>query len=309
MATGHAQTHTLATSAMPKQKTPSPRFRLIAAAGIIAIAIIAFLVNTQRDHNQKPIAPDEQWAPQPPANVGTAEQVFTPETIEAIDEVATQPAAPGPEPAPRVDPCARTKEEITAFFSALENKPYVKAYELGEPLIDHIGTLVIKLLNNPPVVADETGDLLTVLKNTAHFYRILGPKDLSLIKDILANEYNDLEYIWARIYRWQEIAPECESTSLTLRFPLKKTYEYAAFFLNTLGGQSYLFRRDSHIRVLTRYYCLLFLAQADKAGLNRYGIDLADTLRSVADDIRNADSLEYQEDYLKTLAALSATPK
>jgi hypothetical protein len=35
-------------------------------------------------------------------------------------------------------------------------------------------------------------------------------------------------------------------------------YEYASY-LNTLGGRSYLMRRDSKVRLLTTYYCILVL--------------------------------------------------
>lgn len=206
--------------------------------------------------------------------------------------------------APEPTPCQRLAEELSAFFSHLEGQEYIRAYELNEPINQTLNKLIIKLLNNPPIISQETEDLFTVLKNTAHFYRILGHKDLSLIKDILSYEQNDAEHLMALFYENFLTQGDCPENTAKIQMPLSKMYEYAGFFLNTLGGQSYLFRRDSRIRLLAKYYCTLILDQATQKGLNRYNIDETYTLDSVTKEIQDADSLENQAHYLTTLTAM-----
>ena len=285
---------------MPKQRQTSSRSLLIALALVlIVLGVIFFVVKNPFGDNKKPIPETGLTAPPATPAVPAPKPVpFTPEPVSAA-------APPPPEEAlkqPPPDPCAQTADDIRRFFTGIENKPYIKAYDLKDGLATHIDTIVIKLLNNPPMMEGEKSDLLTVLKNTAHFYRVLGPKDLSLLKDILTNEYNDIEYLLTRLYRWHQLAPSCAGSDLGFRFPVAKSYRYAVFFLDTLGGQSYLFRRDSHLRLLARYYCLLVIDEARAAGVDSFHIDTTDIRRSLIDDIRNADSLEYQQDYLTALA-------
>lgn len=60
-------------------------------------------------------------------------------------------------------------------------------------------------------------------------------------------------------------------------------------------------RRDSTVRTLAKYYCVLILDQAVKHSLNKYNIDLAYHLKSAINDIENNDFLEKTESYLATL--------
>ncbi len=263
---------------------------------IVILAILGLLALKFVYNRQQPPLPEEWKIPQaknPDSSHASAveQPSATPtdlsnhQTVEAVKTPLT--------------PCMKTSEEISSFYKHLEEQEYIKAYEIQEPIGDYINKIVIKLLNNPPVIAAETNNLLTVLKNTAHFYRVLGPKDISLIKDILTYENDDLEVLMATFYRWSQ-QQNCKS-STTLQLPLKKMYEHAAFFLNTLGGQSYLFRRDSRLRILTRYYCTLIVDQANKENINKYNLDSANIVRSVLQEVTSTEVLEDQDLYIKTL--------
>ena len=46
------------------------------------------------------------------------------------------------------------------------------------------------------------------------------------------------------------------------------------FFLNTLGGRSYMLRRESKLRMLVSYYAILIVDRANDEKFNRYGIDV-----------------------------------
>lgn len=209
-----------------------------------------------------------------------------------------------------LSPCEMASADIDTFFKHLEKQEYIKAYELHEPIAVHLNKIFIKLLNNPPIVAGETNNLFTVLKNTAHFYRVLGPKDLSLLRDILKYENDDIEHLFNLFYSWSQL-PHCEVNGLNLRLPLPKLYEHAAFFLNTLGGQSYLFRRDSRLRTLIRYYSILIIDRAIRKKENKYHITLPDRIKALIKDINAMDGLDNQEQYLNHLRNIlnSLTPK
>ena len=82
-------------------------------------------------------------------------------------------------------------------------------------------------------------------------------------------------------------------------------YEYASFFLHTLGGRSYLMRRDSKVRLLTTYYCILVLDRANDSGMNPNGVDIRPLIVLTANDIRSQKGLIYQKSYLAELSRLA----
>ncbi len=270
---------------------------------LIIILAISLIIKVVYDHKKPPLP--ESW---------TVPQIENPNynrPPEVTNQATNSPppsesASTGTEVKPSIIPCQKTAEAIKSFYNHLAEQDYIKAYELNEPLGDHINKIVIKLLNNPPVVATETSDFFTLLKNTAHFYRILGPKDLSFMKDILNYENDDIEDIMATFYSWSTFK-NCQS-DINLQLPLDKLYEHASFFLNTLGGQSYLFRRDSRIRILTRYYCVLIADRAAKQKKNKYEIDIKGIANSVIKDMQETDVLDNQEQYIKKLQLISKNP-
>ncbi len=234
-----------------------------------------------------------------------------PAVISSVSpRTAEEPPPPVQTAKKELTPCEMTSADINTFFKHLEKQEYIKAYELHEPIAVHLNKILIKLLNNPPIVAGETNNLFTVLKNTAHFYRVLGPKDLSLLRDILKYENNNIEHLLSLFYSWSKL-PDCKVGDLNLRLPLPKLYEHAAFFLNTLGGQSYLFRRDSRLRTLIRYYSILIIDRAIRKDENKYHIALPARIKALIKGINAMDDLDNQEQYLNHLRNIlnSLTPK
>ena len=74
--------------------------------------------------------------------------------------------------------------------------------------------------------------------------------------------------------------------------------------MNTLGGRSYLLRRDAKLRMLVNYYSLLIIDLANEAKLNAYGLDIRPYLDYVFYDINNQKGLMYRQRYLSRLSAL-----
>jgi hypothetical protein len=168
----------------------------------------------------------------------------------------------------------------------------------------HFSRTLEKVFANPPIVTREADDLFSILKNMSHFYRILGRQEINLIKDVMAHETENMEQTMAFFYRWSEIGTPASDNRLDLALPLSSLYEYAGFFINTLGGQAYLFRRDPRIRSLVRYYALLIIDRANDQRMNRYGIDIRLTIDSLIDEMEATQLLNGREEYLTRLAAL-----
>ncbi|MDZ7641045.1 MAG: hypothetical protein U5J62_03330 [Desulfurivibrio sp.] len=234
----------------------------------------------------------------PPAT--TPEQAA--QAARAGEAGSADPAAP---PAPETE-CDKVSGRIKDFFTHLDQRQYIAARQLEEPTRIHFGRLIDQLLAQPPLVSGETDTILGVLDNTTHLYRVLQKENLLLLKEVLQNERDRLEEILATFHRWSIIAPECPPSGLGIHLPLPALYEYAGFFLNTLGGRSYLFRRAPDIRLLTQYYAVLILDRANEAGINRHGLDIRPTIDSLLAEIPPRDDLKQAEEYMATLRELQA---
>jgi len=235
--------------------------------------------------------------------------------IEELTE--KQPAAPTPEEQiketttaknPPLDlksaDCQELDRRVQEFFIHLDDQEYIAAYRLEGGSHAHFKRMVDKLLTNPPIVVRETDSLFTILTNTAHFYRVLGKDNVFMLKDILAREEDSLEFNLALFDQWAKTGNLCENTETQIDLPLQGMYEYAGFFLNTLGGQSYLFRRDSNLRLLIKYYCILVLDRANAKILNRHGIDIVPPLESLIRELEVIETLTYKDQYLRQLRGL-----
>jgi len=200
--------------------------------------------------------------------------------------------------------CLQTADKILLFFEHLDRQNYIREYALKGSTLDHFRGIINKLIANPPVVVRETDDLFAILNNMAHFFRVLGPRDILLIKDVLIHEREFIEPTMALFYNWSEIGPGCSDNDLDIDLPLAGLYEYAGYFINTLGGQSYLFRRELYLRILIRYYSTLIIDRANSVDANRYGIDIRYTLDSLISEIQGNSTLEYRKEYLEKLVRL-----
>ena len=282
---------------MPTNKPSGPNKNIVALVavlvGVIAAATIAYLA-WQKGQPQQAIV--DQGTP-----------AVAPHPAAPAPSPASEPLQPQEQPPTMVtakDPCLETAEQLRTFFAHLDQQGYPARHGIKEKSEAHFIKVAQKLFANPPVVVRETDDLFTVLKNSAHFYRVLGKNDLFLLKDILGQEADSLEGVMAQFYRWSELAPRCKEQTVALQLPLNGLYEYAGFFLNTLGGQSYLFRRESRVRMLVKYYAVLIIDRANDQGLNRYGLDIREPLRSTIEEMQVSQNLTGRDAYLDTLLAL-----
>jgi len=209
----------------------------------------------------------------------------------------------GISPEPGVINCKELERHITSFFTYLDKKGYRKSYGMKEGTDDFFKQMVKELSEKPPMVTGEMKDLSSLIRNMAHFYRILGKKRLGLIKEVVENESEIIESLVLIFFAWSASGDSCEG--MIKGYPsLNVMYEYAGFFLNTLAGKSYMLRRDSKVRILTTYYSILILDKANDETLNRHGIDIRPYIDFMFYDILNQRGLVYQKQYLTELVGL-----
>ncbi|MBU0665427.1 MAG: hypothetical protein KJ990_12910 [Proteobacteria bacterium] len=193
-------------------------------------------------------------------------------------------------------------EKINAFYQTLDQQEYIKAHHLEAPSRIYITSLLQKILDNPPVVTRETDDLLTILKNSAHFFRILGKDNIILIKEILNQDKDKIEEVMANYSLILTEKPDSLGNDLSLKIPENALYEYACFFLNTMGGKLYLARRDSLSRMLVTYYAIQVVHHANIEEKNKYGVQLQPAIDLLTSEIEiGGNPLHYKEAYLDTL--------
>ena len=195
------------------------------------------------------------------------------------------------------------ERQIAAFFAYLDNREYVQAYKLNGGTYNQYELSVQKLSTKFPVVTGETDSLYNLFLNIAHFYRVLGKKRVYLVRDILANESEISESVVKTFFRWYTFDQQAAG-NLKGRPALPVLYQYAGYFLKTLGGRSYLLRRDSKIRILTTFYCVRILDLANDNRLNSDGIDIRPHIEMTFNDIANHMGLIHQKEYLLLLEKL-----
>ncbi|NTW87546.1 MAG: hypothetical protein HGB26_00090 [Desulfobulbaceae bacterium] len=199
------------------------------------------------------------------------------------------------------DPYKQLADELNAFYAHLDQQPYMKDFHLKEPSKKHFSKLLQILIDNPPSVTRETDEYFTLLKNTSHFFRVLGKENIIILKGILDREKGSFENILKTFYALTD-HPEYLKKEFSLTIPNDNLYDYAGFFLNTIGGRLYLFRRDSVSRMTVSYYAVLIIDKANRKGNSRLGIDLKPSIDSLIEEIENTGkNLKFKEEYLDTL--------
>ena len=240
-----------------------------------------------------------------------AEKLQTTEPTEPMtgDTAEVLPSASFTESAEPPSELQQLQDAILAFFRHLDQQNYIIDYQLQDGSRIHFSRTLKKVFANPPIVTREADDLFSILKNMSHFYRILGRQEINLLKDVLTHGTDNMEQIMAEFYRLSEISQPNGNNNLDLAMPLASLYEYGGFFINTLGGQAYLFRRDSRLRLLVRYYAILIIDQADSSDMNRHGIDLRVAIEALIDEMEATQMLSGQNEYLTRLTALQTKYK
>ncbi|MHB8771426.1 MAG: hypothetical protein ACYC7J_10540 [Syntrophales bacterium] len=275
-----------------KSKTPVKKslFTILVIVLVIILGLVAYIYLGRDWSGVRPGEKEKTAEIRGPA-------VTVPPGTRAPD-AGTMPAA--------VSPCTENREKLQGLFAYLDRQEYVASHKLTGGAFEHFKGLLARLLERPPFIVRETDDLVWVLQNKAHFFRVLGKKNTLLLRDIIRKEGDMMESSFAILYQAMVLQEQCASEGPAVQAPLKDVYPYAVYFLDTLGGSSYLIRRDSRVRMLTQYYSLLVLDEANRRRLNRLGLDIRPPLDALIGDLQGAANLTRKEEYIRTLKGIRA---
>ena len=96
--------------------------------------------------------------------------------------------------------CAKVEAQMNSFFNYLDSRTYLSNREIEGGSAGFTRKCAALLMANPPINIAEMKEMLRLVKNVTHFYRVLGKDRLVLIKDILASEDRVLEPAMAVFY-------------------------------------------------------------------------------------------------------------
>lgn len=231
----------------------------------------------------------------------TTSETASVEGTSTTDDTISSPTKTDATDVIKISVCNKPAQQLGEFYNTLDQRPYITEYLLEENSEKHFTNLIHKLLANPPQVTRESDDLYTILKNTAHFFRVSGKGNILMMKGILDNEKGSIEQILANYY-FLITTPECEDSPIAKNVDHAALYEYACFFLNTMGGRLYLFRRDSLSRMVVTYYAVRLVDRANDQHNNLHGIALKPVIDMlIAEMEAGGSSLHSSEEYLDTL--------
>lgn len=205
---------------------------------------------------------------------------------------------------PAEQSCKDLDRQMIEFFSYLDGKDYLHDLRSEQGAYPVFQLLVSQVSENLPLIQGEMKDPYSLISNVAHFYRTLGKKNVKRVREVLEQEHEIIEPVGALFFEWGLAGDRCKEEGGQERPSLDVLYEYAGFFLNTLAGKSYMLRRDSKLRILTTYYCVLILDRANQQMLNRHGMDIRPHIDFASHDIRTHRGLVSQKKYLDTLEEL-----
>jgi len=263
---------------------------------IVALAGLGYFLYSQIGPDEKKPLVAKKVSPAKP------ERLIQAEVKEKKPEVFPDPTKEETplKPSPEEDFCTKIEKDMAEFFHYLDQKRYVQQLDPNRDSYARFKSILKRSAARPPIPAGEGTDPKIIVKNLYHFFRVLGRKDLKLIRMVMANEQDSMEYNLTMFYRWITLDDRCPDPE-GLRPSMSVRYQYAGFFLNTTGGRAYLFRRTQGLRLLASYYCLLIVHEADKKGLNSYGIDILPHITPLKKEISRYSEFDFHREYIEEL--------
>ncbi len=238
------------------------------------------IIEMQRGKEPKPLLPTERLS-----------QVFGP----------TSPLAKGASPTGMT--CPELEESLRSFCRYLDAGEIFRSQKTYRDSWALLSNTLTTLERRLPTISAEAYRPSTIIENSFYFFRLLGKEKIDIVREALKHEADIAEPLMGILYYWLMNGRQCDKLPPSSS-TLKVMYDYAGFFISTLGGHSYLYRRDSRIRLLTIYYAVLIVHEANVQGFNEVGLDLRFFLPLLFDEMQSRNDLAYVEEYLETLSNL-----
>ncbi len=287
-----------------KKGLRSPWLTILALL-VIGLGVGYYFYSHQRLPNQHRAVIETAVQEEQPPTEAKPEQASGPEERATPDEPGDEtpespetqkPPAGDPEP----DPCDILFSRLQNYCEYLNGTQYFQRLSPQTDAYERFQAVLKQLADHPPVPAGETGNPRILLANLYHFFRTLKAQDLRLAKEILANEPDSIEDTFDMLFSWLMLDPPCGDPD-GIRPPFEATYTYAVFFVNTVGGRAYLFRRPPSVRLVVQYYALMVIYEADQRKANSFGVDLLPLLAPLRNEISRFNDLIFQQQYLTNL--------
>jgi hypothetical protein len=270
---------------------------------ILLIAIVAILagyfLGMEKGHKEREMPTAVKRTPsgeKEPAPAKEAEAAAAKGPVVSQEIVQQKPES-------KEDYCKGVEKDVRDFFDYLNTRDYVRHIEEGTDSYEHFNEILGRLSAKLPIPAGEGVNSFLINENVFYLFRVLEKKDLRLIKEVIVNESDTLEMNLDLFYRWISLGNRCPDPE-GVRPSQAVLYHYAGFFLNTIGGRAYLFRRPLRLRLLGTYYSLLIIHEADKEGRNLYGIDPYPYIAPLVKEIKLYPDFRFRETYLAKLESL-----
>lgn len=199
--------------------------------------------------------------------------------------------------------CEALEKALRSFCHYLDRTKTLRPHQIEGDFWSFFTGIFNIVEGHLPTITGEAYRAKIFIENSFFFYRLLHLDKVEVIRDVLVHEKDLAEPVMGILYRWLLTGRQCQAQEPSPQ-AVETMYNYAGFFLNTRGGHSYLIRRDSRIRLLTIYYSVLTVHQANLLGLNQEGLDLRFFLPLLFNEIQNRNDLLYAEGYLQTLSDL-----
>ena len=271
-------------------------FFLLVAGIIIFAGYHMFMKNGQEKEDtlvSKKVSSEKNHTRKVDRVIPQEKKIVPPEETKEIE-----PPAPVKE-----DSCLQIENQVVEFFRYLDKKSYIQNIEAGMNTYERFKGIIRTLSARPPIPSGEAAASRILTGNIFYFFRLLDRKNLNLIREIMRNESDTMEMNLEFFYKWLTLGERCPDPD-GIRPPLDVMYKYAGFFLNTIGGRAYLYRRPMGARLLVSYYCLLIIHEADKRGKNSYGIDIFPEIAPLAKEISIFPDFHFQSEYIHQLTRL-----
>jgi len=303
------------------KKKRTGRLLAVPIALLLVLCIAAYLYFSRSKNPTVVVHPPAQTTKSTPAGSGTLHRQAVQPAREAPHSIGESPAGdpsgetaaqetPGvdeepleEEPLPEEDASAELQEAVSDFFSYLDEQPYAEGVLTGTDSWTVFKNAVSKLSEHPPASAGEGLDPMVMSKNVYHFFRALNDRELTLAREILRNEDDTLEINLDLFFRWL-MATDARSDPEGVRPSQEVLYKYSSFFMNTVGGRAYLFRRSMKLRLLVSYYAVQILHKAELEGRNKDGVDILPLARDVRYGLSLQPDLYFKDTYLDTLTEI-----
>lgn len=287
-------------TATPPKDRAALWLRLAPIAIVLVIVAAWLLLRGDGEPTQPALDETPPAAAEPPplSETEREEPGFSPAQRRWVDVTGAPPEWPSDILA--AGSCAEAVRDLRALCERLDRQPAVRELKLTAGTFALLEEVNDALAANPPVVEGELTDLLDIRANVAHVFRAIGePRTVALLRIALAHP-EFAEPMALGVYRWLRSAESCGANEPRPMRPALQ-YEYAAFLLDTVGGQGYLRRRAPRHEALASFYALLIVERAVRERRDLYAIRLGPEIDRCMRLIEGEPSLLFRDRYLETL--------